>query len=82
MKPLLAFSQKCLRISIPIAVIFHFLRAYIEPGFTSFFLKVLISALVGSVLVFRYVWTKIKPFVNFRSARKRSNEEEPDELES
>jgi hypothetical protein len=54
------------------------LRAYIEPGFTSYFLKILISVLVGGALVFRYFWVRIKALFS-RSAREDREEEEGSE---
>lgn len=35
-------------------------RAYLEPGASSFFLKILISTLAGFVFVFRYIWIGVR----------------------
>ena len=58
-----------------------FLRAYIEPGFTSYFLKILISILVGGALAFRYLWSRIKPYFHRLKAGRRAEAEDSEDKE-
>lgn len=50
-------------------------RAYLEPGATSFFLKILISVLAGFVFVFRYIWLAVRSLFAKPAPPKNSGEQ-------
>ena len=74
------FYQAAL-VSLLIQVYSVSLRAYIEPGFTSYFLKILISVLVGGALAFRYLWSRIKPYFRRLKEGKRAEAEGSEDKE-
>jgi hypothetical protein len=48
--------------------------AYLEPGSSSFLLKILISGLAGFILASRYIWRTIRSLFAKRSSRQQKKE--------
>jgi hypothetical protein len=48
--------------------------AYLEPGSTSFLLKILVSGLAGFILASRYIWRAIRSLFAKNSSRRQEKE--------
>ncbi len=71
MKPTRRFGRAFVLNAFLFWVLAGLARAYLEPGATSFLLKIIISSLVGIVLVFRPVWRSIRLLFSKPDSRKQ-----------
>jgi hypothetical protein len=75
MKPSLRLHQAFVLNPLSFWVLVRLSHSYLEPGTTSFLLKILISSLVGIVLVSRHVWKGIRFLLSKVSPPKKSAEQ-------
>ena len=55
MKTSKPFGQSLFQNGVSLFILFNLVNTYLEPGATSFILKVIISALAGIAVAFRYI---------------------------
>lgn len=53
-----------LRLFARMFLLFQLATSYLEPGSSSFLLKIIISSLVGFVVFFRQIWSYVQAILN------------------
>jgi hypothetical protein len=74
------FGQVLFHNGVSFIFLVYLAQSYLEPGATSFLLKVIISALTGIVIVFRYIWLAFRAFFS-RSAPAKQFDKQEEEAE-
>ena len=75
MKPSLRLRRTFILNPLSFWILVRVSQSYLEPGTTSFLLKILISFLVGIVLVSRHVWRSIRFLLSKVSPQKKSEDQ-------
>lgn len=60
---------------LPSLILFKITTAYLEPGSSSFLLKILVSGLVGFVVFFRQIWSYVRAVWGKLSGKQRESVE-------